>query len=126
MPVRDVEGAVVAHLAAAGIAGVTRVGTEVPADRPRHARFLVVRRVGGGGDALVSRPAVRVSAYAESATEAALLADAVELAMLSLPASDPFISSVRTNRIYEAAWAGTATRDGSPCYEALFDLVANR
>ena len=122
----DVVGRVRDYLEACALPGVQRVGTEVPSERFKSRRYVVVQRGGGGGDLFISEPRVRVSCFAESTLESRLLAELVEESLLSMPMNDPYVSHVETNSFYEDRWAGTATRDGSPCYTVLFDVVANR
>ena len=114
----DAERVVVDHLNGSEVGATAYY--DVPAKRP--AAFLVVERTGGPrGEGETSRPMLDAQCWAASRRDAALLAQAVENALVDMPATVENVAHVSITSIFR----DTDLESGTPRYHVVFELYSN-
>lgn len=100
-----------------------RLGVRAAMERPQHPdpRMVTVRRLGGGGSRFRDSARIEVSAWAESAKAAYLLANQAAEAMFDLPAYSVNIAEVEQNSLYSNIYV-----DGTPRWTGMYVITCNR
>ena len=114
----DAERVVVDHLNGADVGATAYY--DVPSKRP--AAFVVVERTGGPrGEGETSRPLLDAQCWAASRRDAALLAQAVEYALVDMPASVENVAHVSITSTFR----DTDLESGTPRYHVVFEIYSN-
>lgn len=114
----DAERVVVDHLNASEVGATAYY--DVPAKRP--AAFVVAERTGGPrGEGETSRPMLDVQCWAETRRGAAMLAQAVEHALVDMPASVENVAHVSVTSTFR----DTDLETGTPRYHVVCELYSN-
>lgn len=114
----DAEREVVDYLNSKGLGATAYY--DVPSKRP--AAFVVVERTGGPrGEGETSRPMLDAQCWAASRRDAALLAQAVECALVDMPATVENVAHVSITSIFR----DTDLESGTTRYHVVCELYSN-
>ena len=114
----DAEREVVDYLNAKGLGATAYY--DVPSKRP--ATFIVVERTGGPrGEGETSRPMLDAQCWAATRRDAAMLAQAVEDALVDMPASVENVAHVSITSTFR----DTDLESGTPRYHVVFEIYSN-
>ena len=114
----DAERVVVDHLNGSEVGATAYY--DVPSKRP--TAFVVVERTGGPrGEGETSRPMLDLQCWAATRRDAALLAQAVEYALVDMPASVENVAHVSITSVFR----DTDLETGTPRYHVVCELYSN-
>ena len=114
----DAERVVVDHLNGSEVGATAYY--DVPAERP--SAFVVVERTGGPrGEGETSRPTLDAQCWAASRRDAALLAQAVEDALVDMPTTVENVAHVSITSIFR----DTDLESGTPRYHVVCEIYSN-
>jgi hypothetical protein len=96
------------------------VSSEIPTERP--LRQVSVSRVGGGGNAFLDLPRMRLVCWGASDEEASSIATTAVHALADAALTHPLLAATSLDVLSRDEWAG----DGTARYSATVNLTINK